>query len=362
MTMVSKRHRCVLRALAIVAVAVVACATTSVGSTGAAALRKPLIVWLEQGAGNPYWDAEHGAAAEAGRRLGFRFEAVSGNLNPSDQAAILRQLVDERPDLVMVNAVDLKTIRPSLRYAKAKHVPTLLLNGVDASATASIMFDELRSGRIVARYALGLLRRSKLSGKIVVLEGVRGQPANDLRASGFIEVMQQAGARIVALEQTNWQADIASVTMRNWLARYPDLSMVFALSDNIAVPAIDVADRQNRLCTLSKPSTAQPSCVAFVSIDGFHADEVARRRLSATDLYSPYWTGYNYARLASEIVAGKRFEKTTVVNSLLVTPANAACVSRITGYMRKNLATFDFDRTLQQIARAYRCEVLDDSR
>ena len=43
---------------------------------------KPNIVWLEQGADNPYWDAQHKAAAEAGRRLGFTFKAVSGNNNP----------------------------------------------------------------------------------------------------------------------------------------------------------------------------------------------------------------------------------------------------------------------------------------
>ena len=31
----------------------------------------PEIVWLEQGAGNPYWDAQHQAAAAAGEDLGF---------------------------------------------------------------------------------------------------------------------------------------------------------------------------------------------------------------------------------------------------------------------------------------------------
>jgi ribose transport system substrate-binding protein len=361
MTMVSIRQRRTLRGLAILVVAIVTGSTALGDSTGAAATRKPLIVWLEQGAGNPYWDAEHRAAAEAGRRLGFRFEAVSGNLNPSDQAAILRQLVDERADLVMVNAVDPKTIGPSLRYAKAKHVPTLVLDGVDPSATASITFDELRSGRVAAKYVLGLIQRYKLPGKIAVLEGIRGQPANDLRAGGFIESVQQAGVSIVALEPTNWQADNASTTMQSWLARYPDLSMVYALSDTIAVPAMDVAARQNRLCTHFKPSTARPSCIAFVSVDGFYAEEVARKRLFATELYSPYWTGYNYAKLAAQILAGKRVKRTTVFDSLLVTPANAACVSRMTGSMKKGLRSFDFDRTLQQIARAYGCEVLDDT-
>ena len=56
---------------------------------------RPEIVWLEQGAGNPYWDAQHAAAAAAGEDLGFDFRAVSGNSDPAQQAATLTQLVDQ---------------------------------------------------------------------------------------------------------------------------------------------------------------------------------------------------------------------------------------------------------------------------
>ena len=41
------------------------------GGASAATPSKPTIYWLEQGAGNPYWTAQHLAAATAGQRLGF---------------------------------------------------------------------------------------------------------------------------------------------------------------------------------------------------------------------------------------------------------------------------------------------------
>ena len=41
------------------------------GGASAATASKPTIYWLA-GAGNPYWTAQHLAAATAGQRLGFK--------------------------------------------------------------------------------------------------------------------------------------------------------------------------------------------------------------------------------------------------------------------------------------------------
>ena len=153
---------------------------------------KPNIVWLEQGANNPYWDAQHKAAAEAGRRLGFTFKAVSGNNNPSDQASIMKQLVDQGVDVIMLNAIDPKAMAPALAYAKQKGVKVLNLYGVEPKATASVTFDEIRTGRVDAKYAAMLLKKryGSLKGKVAVLMGILGQPASDLRAKGFVDYMK----------------------------------------------------------------------------------------------------------------------------------------------------------------------------
>src|SRR5207248_9620375 len=120
-------------------------ALLATGAGAAPSMSRPNIVWLEQGAGNPYWEAQHRAAAEAGRRLGFSFKAVSGNLNPQDQANIMRQLVDQHPTLIMLNAIDPKAMVPALNYAKSKGVKVLNLYGVATKATASVTFDEIRT-------------------------------------------------------------------------------------------------------------------------------------------------------------------------------------------------------------------------
>ncbi|MGD0712807.1 MAG: sugar ABC transporter substrate-binding protein [Gaiellaceae bacterium] len=355
-------HR-TLTALALVSIAAVGL-LASAGSTGAA--KKPYIIWLEIGAGNPYWDAQHKAAAEAGRRLGFDFKAVSGNSSASDQAAILKQLVDQKPSVIMLNAVDPKAMGPSLAYAKQHGVPVLEIYAVNPAATDSITFDELRSGRVDAEYAATLLkeRYGKATGQIAVLHGILGQPQSDLRANGFINYVKKnlPGVKIVAVQGTDWTADKASAAMQDWLVKYPSLSMVYGLSDTISVPAVNVAQRQNRLCTEQNNWTANKNCIVFVSVDGFFLNEVAKGRLFSTELYSPQWTGWKMVQVAYNMALKKKVPKVSYLKSMLVTKQNAACVLKMTNDMINKLTTFPFTAapTLQGIAsNVYHCQVLD---
>jgi len=238
----------------------------------------------------------------------------------------------------------------------------LNLYGIDKSATASVTFDEIRSGRVDAKVALDLLKQryGKVGGKVAVLHGILGQPASDLRAKGFIDWMKKSGVNVVAVQPTGWQADKASAAMQDWLVKYPDLSLVYALSDTLAVPAMNVADRQNKVCTIKSNWKSNSSCVVFVSVDGIFADQVAKGRLFATELYSPEWSGYLFAQIADAVAKGKPYKKTTLLDSLLVTPTNAACIVRMTKDMTTKTRTFPFGGTMQQIARQrYHCKVLD---
>lgn len=332
---------------------------------GAAPQATMKIVWLEQGAGNPYWDAQHRAAAEAARRLKFSFRSVSGNLNPSDQANIMRQQVDQKPSLIMLNAIDPKAMAPALAYAKSKGVKVLNLYGVEPKATASVTFDEIRTGRVAAKVTLQLLRQryGKASGKVAVLSGILGQPASDLRAKGFTDFMKkQSGVKVVAVQPTGWQADKASAAMQDFLVKYPDLSLVYALSDTLAVPASNIAERQRRLCTQQKNWKANSSCVAFIAADGIFADQVKKGRLFATQLYSPEWSGYLFAKLAYDVASGKPAKRTTTIDAFLITPENATCGLRMINDMKTKIRSFPFGPSLQATAKQrYHCKVLDAS-
>lgn len=325
---------------------------------------QPSIVWLELGSGNPYWDAQHQAAAAYGQQVGFSFKAVSGQSNPSTQATILKQLADQGTNVVMLNPVDAKALVPAVKYAVSKGTKVLSVYSVTQGATASAVFDELRSGRIDAIDAVSLMKQryGKATGTIAVLEGLLGQPASDLRAQGFVDYIKKndPGIKIVAEQPTDWTAAKASAAMQDWLVKYPDLSMVYGLSDTITVPALNVAQRQNRVCTTKSNWTAHSNCIIFVSVDGSFINDVVSGQLYSTELYSPYWTGNAFAKLAWQLAQGKTLPKVDTVKSLLVTPANASCVAKMANDMQSKLSSFPFIGTLQQIAaQKYHCQVLD---
>jgi ribose transport system substrate-binding protein len=321
------------------------------------------IVWLELGSGNPYWDAQHQAANTYLSGLGYSFKSVSGQGKPESQSATLRQLADQHVSVVMLNPVDPKALVPAVKYAESKGTKVLSVYAYMPSATASVLFDEIRSGRVAAKNAITLLtqRYGKAAGaKVAVLAGILGQPASDLRAKGFVDYMKSHGVNIVSVQPTDWTADKASATMQDWLVKYPDLAMVYGLSDTISVPAVTVAQRQNRLCTQQSDWTKNSKCIIFVSVDGIFLNEVGKGRLFSTEVYSPYYTGYAFSKFAVALAKGQSVKKDNMVDSLLVTPKNAACVTKMATDMQTKLKTFPFVGSLQTIARTkYHCAVLD---
>ena len=54
---------------------------------------------------------------------------------------------------------------------------------------------------------------------------------------------KQPGVQVVDVQPTGWTADKASSIMQDWPVKYSDLT-VYALSDTLAVPAMNVAERQ----------------------------------------------------------------------------------------------------------------------
>jgi ribose transport system substrate-binding protein len=353
----------VLAAVAIVAVSHGPAAATTEPPSSDGAAGELEIVWVEQGAGNPYWDAQHAAAAEAADRLGFDFRVVSGDLDPAVQASVVQQTVDQGPDAIMVNAIDPSAISEAYQYAADNGVPIVNLYGLDAGATSSITFDEIRTGEMMGAHALSLLeaRYGEPTGEVAVLHGILGQPASDLRAQGFIDFVEANGIEVVDVQPTNWQADEASATMENWLTRYPDLSLVYALSDTLAVPAMNIAERDDRLCRNDVDPAELENCVMFVSVDGIFTNEVVDGRMFATAPYSPEWSGFQFAELAHAVASGGEFEPENVINSMLVTPENAECVVEMTTAMTEDLDNFPFEGTLQEIAAdPFGCTVLDE--
>jgi ABC-type sugar transport system substrate-binding protein len=347
--------------LGIVALAVLAMAGCgSVGSSGSQGGKKT-IAWIQIGANNPFWADENTGAAEAARRNGFSFKALSGNNDPATQADEVKQLVNQHVSAILLTALDIHAMTPALLYAKAHHVPVASLYSTSNIANLNSGFNEYQVGHDVGTYAIKMLtqRYGEPQGDVAVLQGALGQTLNAQRSGGFTDVMHKyPNVKVVATQPTDWLADKASSTMQDWLVKYPNLPMVYGLSDTITVPAIQVAARANKVCNVLHKSWKQnPNCTEFSSVDGdpIGITAIQNGQLGVTDLYAPVWAGYQFAMMGEKLATGQN-PPSRMLSAYLVTPQNVACIARMQNDMTNKIKSFPFDGSLQQIAATFGCK------
>lgn len=81
------------------------------------------------------------------------------------------------------------------------------------------------------------------TGKVFVIEGIRGVENAELRKQGFIEaVTANSHIEIAATETANWHADEAFSVVSNLLQQVQDVQAIFCANDNMALGAIQALD------------------------------------------------------------------------------------------------------------------------
>lgn len=315
---------------------------------GASAAKKQLtIAFIQIGLTNPFWIDQARGATEAGRRLGIKVENISGNLKIADQVQRLNDAIDQHVDAIEIIPIDPTSIAPALIRAQKAHIPTLVLYSVAPNATYISGFDEYQSGRLVGLYAAQVLKQKfgKVQGQIAILKGQLGQTLDKTRTGGFTDVMKQyPGIKIVDAEPTDWTADKAVALMQDWLVKYPNLTMVYGLSDTITVPAINVAQRN-----------PQGKHILFASIDGDPIGIAAIKQgtLTCTALYGPIYAGYRFTEMAYKMATHVSMPHINYLTSALVTTKNVNAALRMEGDMSTHIHTFNFDQTLAQALQSY---------
>lgn len=346
--------------LVVVALSVAACGSTS----GSGSTKHPTIAWIQIGANNPFWTAENVGAAAAAKRAGFTFRTLSGNNSVSTQSQEVEQLANEKVSAILLTAIDPASMTTALNYAKHRGVPVISLYSSTKLATMSAGFDEAAVGRTMAAFSVNLLKQryGQPQGNVAVLGLSLGQTLEQYRIGGFVNYMKQYPAiHVVAEQPTDSLADKAQSLMQDWLTRFPKLSLVYGGSDTVTVPAITVAQRSNKVCKGPQAGwKSNPNCIVFTSVDGdpIGITAIQQGTLAGTDLYAPYWAGYQFAMIGYNLATKKIQPHTTVLQPLPVDASNVACVNKLQTAMANQTPTFDFNGTLAQIAQRYHCPTI----
>ncbi|GHT57510.1 sensor histidine kinase [Bacteroidia bacterium] len=227
----------------------------------------------------------------------------------------IQEFIDKKVDLIIVSPNKAAPITPVVEKAYAAGIPVVLVDRkiISDKYTAFIGADNYQIGKEVGNYIVKLLEGK---GNIVELRGLDGSTPATERHQGFYNIIgNYPEIKLVYDADCAWLKDVAENKMEEALATQPDIDLVFAHNDRMAIGAYNAAQQLNRA-----------NDIYFIGIDALPGknggiEQVLDNKLKATFIYPT--NGEKIIQLALNILQGKPYEKNNTLYTNVVDETNA---------------------------------------
>ncbi|GAA3664705.1 substrate-binding domain-containing protein [Nonomuraea antimicrobica] len=213
-----------------VAVLLAAC-SSGVGSGGAAADR-PYTIGLSNGFVGSEWRTQMVKGLETAfaeyKKEGVVDELVveSADTDVNGQIQQIRNLINRGVDAIIVNPNSETALDAVFREASQQGIEVFAVDqAVTSKDVTNVVIDQAEWARISAEWLAGQVGKG---GDIVVVNGVAGHPANEMRWNAAKDVFAKAGVKVLTVADGNWDQATGQQVMTNLLATYPDVDGVWA--------------------------------------------------------------------------------------------------------------------------------------
>jgi ribose transport system substrate-binding protein len=167
------------------------------------------------------------------------------------QSSQVEDLVAKGIEVLVISALDEKSLAPAVEKAEAKGVKVIASDrNVAAPVETYVGADNIEDGEVAGKYVVELLGGK---GNVVLLQGSLGASPTIDRGKGFKAVLSQSpGAKIIAEPTANYDRQEGLSVMQDMLQRFGpgEIDVVFAENDEMslgAIQAIREADRQDEI-------------------------------------------------------------------------------------------------------------------
>jgi ribose transport system substrate-binding protein len=225
--------------------------------------------------------------------------ALDSQLDNNKQLAQIHDLIAQKVDIIFLNPVDWKGVKPGLEAASKANIPVIVVDAPvydDSLVTSTIVSDNFNAGALCAQ---DLIKRLYGKGNIVILEHPTAKSAMD-RIEGFVSTIKSSSdINIVVKDTSNGQLEIAMDTMTKIIKSTESFDAVMCLNDPTAMGVIAALQNSN---TKEK--------VFVYGIDG--SEEAIRMiengSLTATAAQFPFKIGKTAAETALKKLQGEALE------------------------------------------------------
>ncbi len=252
-------------------------------------------------------------------------EIRSADDSPERQIEDIRYFADSGFDIIVASPVEAVAITPVIEEVYSRGIPVMIFdrNITGDSYTARIGVDNIGLGRMAAEYALRMFQGR--TPKAIEIFGRDGStPAAD-RHTGFAGTFTAGGGILAGSASADWKKEEAMPKVDSLLRLYPDVDLIYAHNDRMAIGASEVA-RSHGL-----------DSIRIIGIDaapdiGIRA--VADSVIDATFLYPT--EGQTLIRTALDIVQGRPYSRETMLpHSGVVDRSNADILLLQNRYLRE---------------------------
>lgn len=257
---------------------------------------------------------------------GVNIEVYQAHDDNVRQIQDIESLIKKKVDLLIVAPNEAEAITPVIEKVYDAGIPVILVDRKINSEkyTAYVGADNYEIGRRAGEY---IADRLKGKGRVIEIAGLKGSTPAVERHRGMVEALKAApDVQVIASVEAGWFQQKAGEVMDSLLDVYPQVDLVFAQNDRMAIGAYEKARQKKRA-----------GQIAFVGVDAVTdgVESVAGGRLDATFIYPT--GGDKVMQVAMAILRGEPYQRGNILSTALVNRANA----RVMQMQMKHILTLD---------------------
>ena len=257
---------------------------------------------------------------------GVNIEVYQAHDDNVRQIQDIESLIKKKVDLRIVAPNEAEAITPVIEKVYDAGIPVILVDRKINSEkyTAYVGADNYEIGRRAGEY---IADRLKGKGRVIEIAGLKGSTPAVERHRGMVEALKAApDVQVIASVEAGWFQQKAGEVMDSLLDVYPQVDLVFAQNDRMAIGAYEKARQKKRA-----------GQIAFVGVDAVTdgVESVAGGRLDATFIYPT--GGDKVMQVAMAILRGEPYQRENILSTALVNRANA----RVMQMQMKHILTLD---------------------
>lgn len=221
------------------------------------------------------------------------------------QIADIQYFIDNDFDIIIAAPNEARAITPIIKKAFDKGIPVITFDRdiIGDSYTSHIEVDNTGLGASAAKYALATIPGTL---KVLEIQGAPNMTPTFRRHDGFSQTMaDNPRAHVIASEYGNWNADRAAAITDSILRIHPDINLVYAHNDRMAIAAAEAAKRRGL------------KNIHFIGIDGtphIGIKAVKDGVIDATFLYPT--DGQVLVKTALDILEGRPYQRIKYLDPL----------------------------------------------